>query len=61
MGHYDEYYEEHYAALRAQRKERYEKVMEKYRELDQSLSSVTTDSINYHMDMLDALIKREMV
>jgi hypothetical protein len=60
MGHYDEFYEEHYAALRKDRQDRYEKVMNKFIELQKVLSYNSTDSIEYHLDMLDALIQREM-
>jgi thiamine kinase-like enzyme len=60
MGHYDEYYEEHYAELRKQKQERYEKVQRKYEELRAALVMCKTNAIAYHMDMLDALIQREM-
>jgi hypothetical protein len=60
MGHYDEYYDNHYAELRKQKQERYEKVMEKYIELKRVLAYNSSSSIDYHMDMIDALIKREM-
>jgi hypothetical protein len=60
MSHYNEHYNERYAELRKQKQERYEKVYEKFEELRQMLNCNASVSITYTMDVLDALIQREL-
>lgn len=59
MGHYDEFYEAEYAKKRSAERDMYKRAHEKLIELQRILTH-KSEYIDYHIDMIDALIQREI-